>query len=98
MKHCIIVKFKNTVSVEDKQRMLPDIEDLFEQTTQIDGVHGIRLLTNCTPRDNRYDLMIEMDMEQSALTEYDDCVWHHRWKNEYGELIEKKAIFDYEEA
>ena len=97
MKHCIIVKFKNNVSAEDKLRMLPEITELFEHTKQIDGVRGIRVLTNCTPRDNRYDLMIEMDMEQSALAEYDDCIWHHRWKDEYGGFIEKKAIFDYEE-
>lgn len=35
-------------------------------------------------------------MEPSALTTYDESAMHHRWKDEFGPLLEKKAIFDYE--
>lgn len=35
-------------------------------------------------------------MEPWALTTYDESTMHHRWKDEFGPLLEKKAIFDYE--
>ena len=49
-----------------------------------------------TEWENRYDLMIEIDMEPEALDAYDRSVWHHQWKEQYGSLLEKKAIFDHE--
>lgn len=96
MKHCIIVKFRPEVTAAMKEDMLPAIKELFGCTTSLDGVNGVNVFTNCTPRDNRYDLMIEIDMTKEALPAYDDCEWHHRWKDEYGKYIDKKAIFDYE--
>ncbi len=96
MKHCIIVKFKRELSAEEKTALVPEVRELFEHTKAIDGVHDVELLTNCVDRDNRYDWMIVLDMNREALPEYDACEWHHRWKDEYGHLIDKKAIFDYE--
>lgn len=96
MKHCIIVKYRKEVDEDRKNSLIEEIRDLFEHTLEIDGIHEVNVYPNCTPRDNRYDLMIEMDMEKEALAEYDDCLYHHMWKDNYGDLLEKKAIFDHE--
>ena len=37
-----------------------------------------------------------LDMDKEALPNWDASAVHHQWKGEYGALIEKKAIFDYE--
>ncbi len=96
MKHCILAKFKKEISAEEKEAMLPEIRALFDNTLALAGVHEVVLRKNCTPRDNRYDLMIELDMEPEALSAYDSCPWHKQWKAEYCPLLEAKAIFDYE--
>lgn len=96
MKHYIIVKYKETVTEQDKKRLLPEIKELFEKTTQIEGVHQVNVYPCCINRANRYDVMIEMVMEKEALPVYDDCEWHHIWKRDYAEYLEKKAIFDCE--
>ena len=59
-------------------------------------VHGVEVIPNVIDRPNRYDLLIRIAMDESALPLYDACDAHHRWKDEYGALIEKKAIFDCE--
>ena len=41
--------------------------------------------------------MIILDMEKEALAAYDVSEPHLRWKKEYGDRIEKKAIFDCDE-
>ncbi len=41
--------------------------------------------------------MIQIDMDKSALEEYDKSQWHFLWKQEYGRFIDTKTIFDYEE-
>lgn len=97
MKHCIIVKFKPEISSEKKRELIPAIDELFSHTLTIPGIREVRLIQNCTPRDNRYDLMIRIDMDAEALPVYDECEWHKTWKRDYGEMLEKKAIFDYEE-
>ena len=40
--------------------------------------------------------MIVLDMEKDALALYDASEMHHRWKDEFSPLLEKKAIFDHE--
>ena len=40
--------------------------------------------------------MIVLDMDKSALLAWDASAVHHQWKEQYGMLLEKKAIFDYE--
>ena len=47
-------------------------------------------------RDNRYHVLIRLDMDPAALAAYDVSPMHHRWKDRFGPLLEKKAIFDYE--
>ncbi len=95
MKHYIIVKFKEEVSAERKQDMVPDIEELFHHLYEIDGISDIQIERNCVDRANRYDLMIEITMQdEDVLRIYDQSVWHNRWKDQYGPLIAKKTIFD----
>ena len=54
------------------------------------------VIANTVDRGNRFDLLIRIDMERNALPDYDESAIHRRWKTEYGPLLEKKAIFDYE--
>lgn len=95
MKHCILVKWNETVT--DKAAIAEQAERVFAPVTGIPGVHGITLRKNIIDRPNRYDLLIEIDMEPEALNVYDDSAAHHAWKDGFGARIEKKAIFDFEE-
>lgn len=97
MKHLILAKFKPAYTAAQKAAMLPDIRRIFEGTLSIDGITDVQVFTNCVDRSNRYDLMIQLTMERSALASYDGCAWHREWKDRYGDMLEKKAIFDYEE-
>jgi len=73
-----------------------EVEALFQETLGIPGVHKVEVLPNVVDRPNRYDLLILITMDMEALEAYDACEAHHRWKDEYGAKIEKKAIFDCE--
>lgn len=95
MKHYIIAKFKPEVRLSD---ILPDVEAIFQKTKSLPGVRGISFFPGVN-RDkfrNRYDLMIEMDMDAESLPAYDASDAHHEWKEKYGALIEQKCIFDRE--
>ena len=99
MKHLIIVKFKENVwNREDaaSREMLADIQRIFDQTKEIEGVHAVHIYENVTPRPNRHDLMIEMEMDPEALPVYDASAPHLEWKEKYGADIQSKTIFDYE--
>lgn len=65
----------------------------FDRTKQIEGVRTVNLYENVTPRPNRHDLMIEMEMDPEALPVYDDSAAHQEWKAKYGEYIQTKTIF-----
>lgn len=94
MKHCIIIKYNETVSPELKQALIPEIQALFDNTVSIEGIHKVTLKPNVINRANRYDLIIEIEMNPSALPFYDDCEWHHIWKNDYSKYLASKAIID----
>lgn len=96
MKHDILIKYKPEISKERKVELIPEIRELFEHTTEIPGIRGVTLLPNVVDRENRFDLLIEIDMDREALEAYDASVWHRQWKEQYGDLLEKKAIFDHE--
>lgn len=98
MKHNIIVKFKPEITKKMQQEMYADIYEIFEHTLEIDGVNGIRLIPNVIDRDNRYHLVIEMDMEKEALPVYDNSMWHKLWKEQYGNMLELKTIIDLDDA
>ena len=97
MKHDILVKYKPEITKEQKAELIPEIKALFEHTTEIPGIHGVTLYPNVVERENRYDLLIEIDMDREALEAYDSSIWHHQWKEQYGSLLANKAIFDWEE-
>ncbi len=94
MKHYIIAKFTEGT---DPRPLLPAIRELFEKTLTIPGIHAVRVKPCCIDRPNRYDLMIEIDMEKEALPAYDSSAPHHEWKEKYGPLLQAKAIFDSED-
>ena len=94
MKHCILAKWNENVT--DKAALLPPITALFGTVNTIPGVHGAEVIPNCVDRDNRYDVLIRLDMDREALPLYDVSAMHHRWKDEFTPLLEKKAIFDHE--
>lgn len=96
MKHCIIAKYVPGIDEGRKIELVSEIKELFDHTLEIEGIHEVNVYPNCIARDNRYDLMIEIGMDKDALAEYDGCLYHRIWKDKYGELIEKKTIFDYE--
>lgn len=95
MRHCILVKF--APGAGDWRQLLPEIRALFEAAAEIPGVHGAQLWPRCVERENRWHLLIRLDMEPEALAAYDASAMHRQWKERFGPLLEQKAIFDYEE-
>lgn len=93
MKHCILVKFKKEFFLDEN---IENIKSIFN-SINIEGVNYVEFIKNCIDRENRYDLLIRITMEKEALSLYDTCLPHHRWKEEYSSFIDKKAIFDYED-
>ena len=93
MKHNIIVKFIGTVT--DKAAMIDDIKSLFSSAAAIPGVHGYKFHHNCVDRPNRYDLMIVVELDRDALSNWDESELHKRWLSDYGGYVGAKAIFDY---
>ena len=94
MKHYILAKWNEKVT--DKAALLPQIRALFSTINTVSGVHDAQVYPCCIDRANRYDLMIVLEMDKDALPNWDASDIPHRWKDEYGGLLEKKAIFDYE--
>ena len=91
MKHYIIVKFKEGT---DYCALADPVRSIFEETLSIPGIHGVDIRLSNSERANRYDMMIIMDMGKEALAAYDVSEPHLRWKSVYGDVVEKKAIFD----
>lgn len=93
LKHYIIVKFKEEINAGS---LTAPITELFRRLTEMDGIYDIKIHTSCIDRPNRYDLMIEINMDKAALDRYDSCEVHKEWKRTYSDMIESKAIFDCE--
>lgn len=72
------------------------VTDLFSKLTDMDGIYDVVIHTCCIDRPNRYDIMIEINMDKDALERYDRCEIHRKWKQTYSDMIESKAIFDCE--
>jgi len=96
MKHCIIVKFIPDISQKMENSFIEQIRDIFNGCLEIDGIHYVNIHKNCIKRDNRADIMIEIEMDKSALEEYDKSDAHLMWKKEFARFIDTKTIFDYE--
>lgn len=93
LKHYIIVKFKEQINAGS---LTAPVTELFRKLTAMDGIYDINIHTSCIDRPNRYDLMIEINMDRSALDRYDSSEVHKEWKQTYSDMIESKAIFDCE--
>lgn len=91
MRHFIIVKFKASV---DAHELVEPIKNLFRESLNINGIERIEFYTSNVNMHNRYDLMIEMILSLEALKTFDNSEVHKKWKANYGEYIESKAIFD----
>ncbi len=94
MLHHILVKWKERPL--DAAARCAEVARVFRPCLDIPGVHDVRVIPNVIARPNRYDMLIVITMVESALPLYDGCDAHHQWKEQYGPLIEKKAIFDCE--
>lgn len=94
MVHMILAKFR------DRSLLTPglteEIRTLFSGAEAIEGVEGASVSRCCVDRDNRYDLLIRVYMQKDALPRWDESAVHAEWKKKYGEMLEKKAIFDEE--
>lgn len=91
MKHYIIVKFNENVNVKE---LVKPIKKLFNDALEIEGINKIDLYVSNTNLLNRHDLMIKMELNALALTEFDNSEIHMKWKCEYGKYIINKTIFD----
>ncbi|MBE5996428.1 MAG: hypothetical protein E7240_03610 [Lachnospiraceae bacterium] len=94
MKHYIIAKLKDGI---DKKTLIGPVTEIFEGTLSIPGIHAVKVKPCCVDRPNRYDIMIEIEMEREALEAYDACEPHKKWKAEYGPMLASKTIFDSED-
>ena len=92
MKHHIIVKFND--SVTDKAAITEEISRHFAPASDIDGIRSVTVCPSVIDLPNRYDLMIILEMDKSALPVWAECSVHTEWKRRYSSLLEKKAIFD----
>lgn len=91
MEHYIIVKFTEGTDVK---ALVEPVRAIFEETLEIPGIQKLDIRTSNSDIENRYDLMIRIDMDKEALPAYAASEPHLRWKKEYGSRIAKKAIFD----
>ena len=91
MKHYIIAKFKDR---NDTERLLPEIKELFNDTLEISGVESFVIHKTNSTRENRYSIMIEMNLSPEGLENFDASEVHKEWKATYGDRLESKAIFD----
>ena len=94
MKHYILAKWNEDC---DKESLLQPVREIFEETLNIPGVHAVEVKPCCIDRSNRYDLMVEIDMDRDALPLYDKSAPHRKWKERYGSMLFSKAIFDSED-
>ena len=94
MKHYIIAKLCDS-SMRDS--LVEPVQALFDGLLTMPGIHSVQVKANCVDRPNRYDLMIIIDMDRSALEAYDASEPHNEWKKTYGSLLKEKTIFDSEE-
>ena len=95
MKHCILAKYRAEVYPR-REALLPRIREIFAPLTDLPGIHGVRVYPNCVARDNRYDVLIVLDMERDALPLYDGSAPHHLWKEEFGPLLAQKGLGEVE--
>lgn len=95
MKHLIIVKANE--NAPSREAFMDAAKKAFSPVTQIPGVRSVRVIPGLKLSENRFDFIVEIDMNRESLPLYDQSEAHRLWKENYGSWIEKKAIFDCEE-
>lgn len=91
MRHYILAKFQGRC--RGLARLPPaDPRDLRRGGGDSRGVRGAAVYPGCVDRENRYHVLIELEMEPSALTTYDESAMHHRWKDEFGRCWRKRQF------
>ena len=66
MRHCILTRFR--ADAGDWQAYLPEIREIFSAAGDIPGVRGAEVFPNCVDRENRYHVLIRLDMDPAAQT------------------------------
>ena len=91
MRHLILVKWAKPVPPS----LLSEIEALFHQALRLPGVESVRLSPACLTGEKRYDLLIEIKLQEAAaLAAFDRSPIHQQWKQRYSHLLAHKGIFD----
>lgn len=93
MRHYIIAKFKEGI---DWKSHVPEITELFEASTKVEGVSDIKIFPSCSDRSNRAHIMIELWLTPEGLVNFDNSSIHSEWKRRFGDMLEGKTIFDCE--
>ena len=65
MRHYILAKFQ--ADAGDWHGYLPRIREIFGAAGEIPGVRGAAVYPGCVDRENRYHVLIELEMEPSAF-------------------------------
>lgn len=97
MHHVMVAKFKPEYTKEQIKDMFEDIKKIYDNAKSIPGISDVIYHVNCIDRPNRYDISVSLIMDKEALPKWDNCEWHHQWKDTYGSMLESKCIFDYED-
>ena len=95
MLHRIIVKY--TALGTDRDAFAEEVLGIFKPLENMDGIHRVGIVKGLPLAENRWDLMIEIEMDRDALPAYNESAPHKKWKTEYACFVEKKAIFDCEQ-
>ena len=64
MKHCILARFR--ADAGDWRAYLPEIREIFSAAGDIPGVRGAEVFHNCVDRENRYHVLIRLDMDPAV--------------------------------
>lgn len=97
MNHLMLAKFKSEYSKDQILEMFENIKTIYNNSKIIPGIHKVEYHVNCIDRPNRYDISINLIMDKEALPLWDKSDFHNEWKSKYGDMIETKCIFDYED-
>ena len=93
MKHFIIVKFNESVK---KEELINPIKELFQKAMNINEIGKVDIYESNMDLPNRHDLMIKMELSETALEEFDNSEIHKELKASFGKYIMNKTIFDCE--
>lgn len=90
MNHYIIVKFRQGYEYIYE---LDKIIELFNKSLNIDGVNSVDVYKSNSDLNNRYDLMIKMDLTKDGLINFDNSWIHDTWKKRIWKIHRKENYF-----